>query len=187
MPTDRNARAVLRNALARYMTGEIGTFAFDDANSNCCQSSDANVKAISRVLYSIHDDTVDHPICVTSDGWVALRRVLAFLDTDLDIATKHDESAWPFCDHEQWQANEHRANAIVLPQYDPAIHFRHIHPWWNRIPSGVGFAIIAVVGILLAVVLALTMGHRRTRTFRRHELARPTTQVVKFEQLGSAQ
>jgi hypothetical protein len=43
---------------------------------------------------------------------------------------------------------------VNLPRYDPAIHGRPNNPWWNRIPSSVGFAIL---GCLLAVVLILLL------------------------------
>ena len=154
MAADREARTNLRNALARYMTGAIHTFAFDDANSDCAKSTDAGVQEISQFLYNIHDDTLDHPISVTWDGWTALRRILAFLDTDLDIETTPEQPTRPFRDDEQWYAYKHRVNDMRLPEYDPTIHAQQIHPWWNRIPSSVGFAILAgLVVVTIAVFL----------------------------------
>ncbi len=70
---DRIARSQLRESLVAYMTGAIGTFAFDDRNSECGESSDNSVRQISECLYHIHDDT---------EGWNVLRRIVAFLDTD---------------------------------------------------------------------------------------------------------
>ena len=159
---DRKARKILRDALLQYMTGEIDTFAFDDANCECMKSTDASVQKISRFLYNIHDDFVDHPISVTSEeGWGVLRRVLAFLDTDLAIDTTNtpQHRTWPFHSHEEWHANEHRTNGIGLPQYDPMIHSRPIHHCWDRIPLSVGIALFAalVLGVLLAVNIAASL------------------------------
>ena len=68
MAVDRQARTYLRNALVSYMAGAIRTFAFDDKNSGCRKNGDRSVQEISRFLYNIHDDLIDHPISVTSPG-----------------------------------------------------------------------------------------------------------------------
>ncbi|MCA9213825.1 MAG: hypothetical protein KDB27_12210 [Planctomycetales bacterium] len=75
-------RRKLRDAIVAYMNCTISTYAFDDLNSECMDSRDESVRQISRQLYQIHDDAVDHPISVTQPTWNALIRVVAFLDTD---------------------------------------------------------------------------------------------------------
>jgi hypothetical protein len=85
MAADRKARADLRNALVSYMRGDIRTFEFDDRNSVYFEqglTEDRSVRDIGRVLWSMHDDFIDHPISVSSDGWLVLKRIVAFLGTD---------------------------------------------------------------------------------------------------------
>ena len=159
MAADRKVRTDLRNALVSYMTGKIHTFAFDDQNSGFCSTkttTDNSVHQISRFLYNIHDDFINHPISVGPQGWAVLRRIIAFLGTDLDIETTQEQTVWPFHDEEEWHANESLVNEIGLPEYDPVIHGRQVNPWWNRIPSSVGFVVLGglLVGILILIFLA---------------------------------
>lgn len=159
MVVDRKARTDLRNALVRYMTGEIRSFEFEDKTSPfeiAKTTTDNGVRQVAGFLWYIYDELINHPISVTSQGWATLRRILAFLRTDLDIGTTQEQPAWPFHDHEEWQRNEWLLNDIALPEYDPAIHGRQVNPWWNRIPSSVGFAIL--FGLLAAVLLVLVLG-----------------------------
>lgn len=155
---DRKARTDLRNTLVSYMTGEIQSFEFDDQNTQLQgtkTTTDNTVRRISRFLCNIHDDFIDHPISVGPDNWALLRRIVAFLRTDLDIETTQDQPAWPFCDDEEWQQNERLLNESGLPEYDPAIHGRQVNPWWNRIPSSVGFVILGGLLSVLLIVLFL--------------------------------
>jgi hypothetical protein len=157
MGVDRKARDDLRSALVRYMTGEMRSFEFDDQTSpfqSAKATSDESIRRISRELWTIYDDLIDHPISVTPEGWAALRRILAFLQTDLEIEKTRDRDTWPFHDHEEWLQNERVLNDVDLPEYDPTIHGRPANPWWNRISSVVGFVIL---GCLLAVVLILLL------------------------------
>ncbi len=157
MAVDRKARDDLRSVLVRYMAGEIRSFGFDERISpyhRAKATSDDSVREISRALWLIYDGLIDHPISVTAEGWAALRRTLAFLQTDLEIEETQERAAWPFRDHEQWLRNERLLNGVRLPEYDPAIHGRPANPWWNRVPSVVGFAIL---GCLLVVVLILLL------------------------------
>ncbi len=78
-----------------------------------------------------------------------------FLGTDLDIETTQEQPAWPFHDEEEWHANECLVDEIGLPEYDPAIHGCQVNPWWNRIPSSVGFVLLG--GMVIAVVVALLL------------------------------
>jgi hypothetical protein len=156
MAIDRQARTGLRNALVSYMAGAIRTFAFDDQNTACCKTADRSVQEISRFLYNLHDDFIDHPISVTSQGWEVLRRVVAFLDTDLEITTRQQNPSWPFHDEEEWHVNEHLVNETDLPDYAPAVHRRPIKPWWNRIPSSVGFLVLAALIAAVIVLIALS-------------------------------
>ena len=155
MAIDRQARSDLRNALVGYMAGTIRTFAFDDQNSACRKSADRSVQDVSRELYCIHDDFEDHPISVTSQGWEVLRRVVAFLGTDLEIRTPRHKPSWPFHDEEQWHAYEYLVNEIGVPDYDPAVHARPANRWWNRVPSSIGFLLLG--GLTAAVIAALVL------------------------------
>ena len=151
-----NDRQKLRNAIVAYMNGAIATFAFDDLNCECSDSADESVHQISKLLYQIHDDTVDHPICVTQSTWDTLRRVVAFLDTELTAAEEIDESHWPFPNSQQWHENQHRVPGMDIPTYDPAIHARPVHGPFDRIPTLLGVGIILVViGLGVLVVCAI--------------------------------
>ncbi len=156
MAVDRQARTDLQNALVSYMVGTIRTFAFDDLNTACRKASDRSVQEISRALYYIHDDLINHPISVTLAGWEVLRRVVAFLGTDLETGTRQHEPSWPFHNEEEWHANEHLAREVGLPDYDPAVHGRPAKPWWNRIPSSIGFLVLAALLVAVFVVVALS-------------------------------
>jgi len=156
MAVDRKARTVLRNALVSYMTGAIRTFAFEDQYSPCQDSLDESVRLIARQVWYMHDELIDHPISVTSVGWEALRRTIAFLGTDLDITAQLDGAAWPFQDETEWHANECLVNELGLPDYDPEVHGRPANPWWNRIPSGIGFLILAALLAAVFIVIALS-------------------------------
>jgi hypothetical protein len=81
------------------------------------------------------------------------RRIVAFLATDLEIETTPEQETWPFRGENEWHANEHLVDEVGLPEYDPAIHGRPANPWWNRIPSTVGFLILGA--IVVAVLMAL--------------------------------
>ncbi len=136
------------------MSGEISTFAFDDINTDYATSADVSLQIISCFLYSLHDDLVDHPIAVSPEGWDALRRVVAFLTTDLEAETSIRNVAWPFSSKTVWSTHEHAVNGSRIPTYDPAIHCQQIHSWWHWIPSHIGFAIIA--GIVFAILLIVS-------------------------------
>ena len=152
---DRPARMALREALVQYMAGAIRTYAFDEANTACRASADVGVQTISRFLYYLHDDLIDHPISVRRDTWSVLRRIVAFLNTDLEIEGEPENELWPFHDEKEWCAHEHLVNDSGLPEYDPVVHGRPANPWWNRIPSGIGFIILGA--IVVAVVVALLL------------------------------
>lgn len=149
MPVDRQARTTLRNALIGYMSGAIRTFAFEAEYGACRKSSDEGVQGIVQQLWYTHDDLMDHPISVTSQGWEALRRTVALLGTDRAISPRLDAPSWPFNDEAEWHLHEHLVDELGLPDYDPEVHGRPANRWWNRIPSSVGFL---VLGALLAAV-----------------------------------
>ena len=153
MTVDRDARTNLQSAIVAYMSGAIRTFAFEDRYSSCRASTDESVQAIAKQVWYLHDDLVDHPISVRSEGWEALRRTVAFVGTDMNIATSSKCDFWPFHDESQWRHYEHLVNELGLPAYDQAVHGRPTNTWWNRIPTVVGASI--VVGILSAVLLVL--------------------------------
>jgi hypothetical protein len=150
---DRQARMSLRETLVKYMTGAIRTYTFDDQNTALGKSEDVGVQTVSRFLYRFHDDLIDHPISVSPDAWSVFRRIVAFLGTDLEGDTAPEQGSWPFHDEKEWYANEHIVNEVGLPDYNAAVHGRPANPWWNRIPSSVGFIILG--GIIVAVLAAL--------------------------------
>ena len=124
---DREKRERLRAALAAYLRGELRTFAFDDENCACGDTKDESLRLISRQLYLIHDDTVDHPISVSEPVWAQLQQIAAFLGTDLEAAAQQ-HPAWPFADEQQWQAHRQLALELALPAYDPAVHDLEVLP-----------------------------------------------------------
>jgi hypothetical protein len=156
MTVDRQARTTLRNAIVGYMGGAIRTFAFEDQYSPCRNSPDEAVQEIVRQIWYIHDELIDHPISITEQGWQLLRRTVAFVGTDLEITAEQNGASWPFEDEAAWHANEHLVNEIDLPECDAAVHGRPANPWWNRIPSSVGFLVLAVLLGAVFVVIALS-------------------------------
>src|SRR5579872_5857166 len=105
MSVDRKARADLRNTLSSYMRDDIHTFAFDDRNSVYFEqglTEDRSVREIGRVLWTIHDDLIDHPISVSPECWPMLKRAVTFLGTDLELAGAAPRAPlpefWPFRD-----------------------------------------------------------------------------------------
>ena len=155
MTVDREARTSLRNAIVAYMSGAIRTFAFEDRYSAYKASQDESVQVIVRQLWYMHDGLIDHPISILCEGWEALCRTVAFLGTDLDIATPSESDFWPFRDESQWRLSEHLLSELGLPDYDPTVHGHPANPWWNRIPTSVGVSIL--VGILAVVFLILAI------------------------------
>jgi len=144
------------------MRGEIRSRAFDDRNSLYCEqgrSPDRSLVEISYLLWTIHDDFIDHPISVSPEAWAALERSVAFLRTDLEAPAKTRRApvppAWPFHDEPEWLAHEHLIRDSRIPEYDPAIHGRVFQPWWNRIPTTVGLAVI--FGLLAVTVLTFAL------------------------------
>lgn len=155
MTVDRAARAELRQALISYMTGEIRTFAFDDRNDNTW-SEDQSIAEISRFLWHTHDDFVDHPVSVSSDGWMTLRRIVAFLGMDLEITSKANEPSWPFANAEEWQVNGYLVDDARLPNYDSRLHGRPYQSWWNGIPTRLGVALLlTIVAVIVVTVTCL--------------------------------
>lgn len=152
---DRLARNRLREAVIGYMNGTILTFEFDDLNIECGASPDQSVQLISRFLYSLHDDIIDHPISVTEEGWAALQRVVAFLSTDFAADSTWKNSHWPFPTEATWVAHEDEANDSQIPIFNPILHSQQIiHPWWDRLPAWVGLTLLA--GTVLVIVLTLS-------------------------------
>ncbi|HOM19179.1 MAG TPA: hypothetical protein PLQ00_17750 [Thermoguttaceae bacterium] len=157
MTVDRPARTILQNALTDYMKGAIHAFAFEERYAACRNSPDKSVQMILELVWLLHDDVIDHSICVSAQGWELLRRVVAFLGTEWEITTLPSETLWPwpFRDEGEWRANEPLVQAFELPEYDPAVHGRPVYPWWNRIPSSIGFLILIAVVAAVFLVIAL--------------------------------
>ena len=136
------------------MKGEILAYEFEDRYSLCAESNDPAVQRIVKVLDGGHSDIVKHPVSVTSDGWETLRRIVAFLATDLDIAAG-SEPPWPFREKADWQKSEHLVHAAGLPSFDPRIHCRPIHPWWDRIPTSIGILMILLsIGAMIFGIIS---------------------------------
>lgn len=155
MTVNRQARTTLRNAIVAYMSGTIRTFAFDDQYSSCSVSTDEAVREIVRQVWYSHDDFIDHPISIPSEGWESLRRTVAFLGKDLEIAPRGCD-LWPFHDEAEWQRNEHLVIELDLPDYDPDVHGRQYQPWWNRIPTSVGVLILVTLLSVFFLVIAFS-------------------------------
>lgn len=152
MTVDRQARTTLRNAIVAYMSGAIRSFAFQDQYSPFRASPDEAVQEIVRQVWYIHDELIDHPISVLLEGWEILRRTVAFLGTDLDIAPSECR-VWPFRDEAEWHLHEHLVDQLDLPDYAPDVHGCPANPWWNRIPTSIG--VLILVTLLAAVFLVI--------------------------------
>ena len=150
---DVEARACLKDALVKYMTLEMSSYTFDEIATDVSNTSDDSVRRISGFLYFLYDDTIDHAISVSPDEWATLHRIIAFLATDLEIRTTEKRDSWPFADADEWHAQERFLSEVGLPDYAPEVHGRQIHPWWNRIPTGVGLALLIVIVVAVTAVL----------------------------------
>lgn len=137
------------------MAGEIKSFAFGDHIVRFAWggTDDRTLRQICDFLWLIYDDLIDHPISATQEGWLAFRRIIAFLNTDLESQNKSEKDAWPFHDQEEWLRHECLLNEVTLPQFDPAIHLLRANPWWNRIPTTVGIGIL--LGLLIVVFVLM--------------------------------
>jgi hypothetical protein len=130
---------------------------FDERNFTSVSNAavdDPTLRRISYILWTIHDDFIDHPICVSAECWESLSRIVIFLGTDLELVPVPRRAPvprfWPFATESDWRAYEHLLPAWDLPPYDPAAHSRRYQPWWNRIPSGVGIALL--VGLIIVAL-----------------------------------
>ena len=146
-------RRKLRDAVIAYMNGTISTYAFDDLNCECIDSPDPSVRQVSKLLYQIHDDTVDHPIYVTQTTWDALIRIVVFLDTELAVDEKMDNGSWPFTGETEWNTHRHRIEDRSIPSYDPNVHALPVHGPFNRIPALLGLGVVVLIIGLLGVAL----------------------------------
>lgn len=154
--TPCNDRRKLRDAVIAYMNGTIRTYAFDDLNCEAMDSHDESVRQISKLLYQIHDDTVDHPISVSKMTWDTLIRIVAFLDTSLAADVGMDNDYWPFKDDTEWNTYRAGLGEINIPSFNPEVHSLPVHGPLNRIPTLVGLGIIAlVIGLLIVGLIAI--------------------------------
>ena len=148
-------RRKLRDAVIAYMNGTISTYAFDDLNCECMDSADPSVRQVSKLLYQIHDDTVDHPISVTQTTWDALIRIVVFLDTELAVDDEMVNDFWPFTGETEWNTHRHRIEDSGIPSYDPNVHALPVHGPFNRIPALLGLgAVVLIIGLLGVALLA---------------------------------
>lgn len=134
------------------MNGAISTFKFDDMNCECMCSADPSVQRISKFLYQVHDDFVDHPISVSRKTWNRLLRVLVFLDTQLVAQVDYDEDSWPFTSKDEWEAHRGKISELAAPQYDPKLHSQPVDGPWERIPTIAGLGILGLVMVIAAII-----------------------------------
>lgn len=152
-PIAYDDRRKLRDAVIAYMNGTIRTYRFDDLNCECLDSRDESVRQISKLLYQIHDDTVDHPISVSENTWKTLTRIVAFLDTDLAADEKMENNFWPFKDEDIRNSHPTNISRTIIPSYNPEIHALPVHGPLNRIPAIVGLGTIALTTVFLALIV----------------------------------
>ena len=155
MNCDRAKRLKLRTALSAYMRGEIRTFAFDDANSECVNSSDHDLARVAKHLYQIHDDTVDHSISVPQLTWDRLNRVVAFLDTDTQCEQNENLPYWPFPNNQAWVDQQATNSHLDIPEYDRHLHQIRIHGPLSQIPTPIGVAILIFIAIIGLAFIAI--------------------------------
>jgi len=89
-PIDRPARDALAAVILAYMRGEIQSTEFDRRKWEeppLAETTDASVEMLCYDTWLIHDDLIDHPLSVPRETWDWLRRVVAFLRTDLRLTT----------------------------------------------------------------------------------------------------
>ncbi len=87
MAVDRQARDELAKLVIDYMADRIRTDEFDHGNMNI-EDQDPSVRACVGALWFFHDDFVDHPISVSSEGWNWILRIVALLRSDLEMSPK---------------------------------------------------------------------------------------------------
>jgi len=135
------------------MRGATRSFVFQDAYEAHERSPDDDVRGIVAVVYSFHDDFIDHPISVSRQRWDALRRAVSFLGTDLQGVAERATEWWPYADEASWRAHENLLDALTLPDYDEAVHGRRVRPAWHTVPTWLGVLVIVAVVVLGFVAL----------------------------------
>lgn len=93
MSVNRETRDRFANALADYMRGRINNL---DLN-RVIDGLPADDRSVNRLIWQVwflYDDLRPHPLRVTQEGWDALRRCLAFVGTDLEMAVRPTRRRW---------------------------------------------------------------------------------------------
>lgn len=121
-------RRAVRDAILRYMRGDIDNFALDEATFERW-SDDHSVSSISIALWASYDDFKRHSVSVTRQGWKFYRRCAAFLETDLEVPDKlqrppGDHVLWPFPSWQSMYAHRRQFSQPDLPAYNADIHGR---------------------------------------------------------------
>ncbi len=113
MSMDRHARKELSRAIRAYMSGQISTGEFDERvhSSVVLRSEDRAVREMDDVLRHLYHEVTDHPINVPAETWQALRRMLAFLRSDLRWPERERKQRGMF---EDIAANWYRLKAFWL-------------------------------------------------------------------------
>ena len=81
---DRPARDRVASALVAYLHGEIDYCALDEATQTI-KTDDPAVRLFASGLWFLYDDLKSHPVSTTPEAWEGLRRMIAFLRSDLPL------------------------------------------------------------------------------------------------------
>ena len=88
---DRPARDKTVAAIEAYMNDEITAFAFDEAIFNVSdETDDESVRTLVMALWFFYDDLKDHKIVAGEEQWDILHRIILFLRSDTEIASRSD-------------------------------------------------------------------------------------------------
>jgi hypothetical protein len=164
---DRQARDILANALSCFMQKKIRSNVFDETVSyyTCDNTTaDRGVVGISQELCNLYDDLTNRPIRVSDDIFETLRRVLLFLQTDLDYCHTDNQKElgevwdevkdyWPFASTDEW-ADHKPLTGSPSPEYNPTL-IAHKPNSYFRILMGIPLLVFAFIGVLLAAVMIL--------------------------------
>lgn len=93
MPVDRVARDRFASTLAAYMRGVVDNFALDEAGFEA-DTDDSTVRRLGLAVWYCYDDGKSHPMSVSSEEWESLRRVIAFLRSDLEVHEPTGPRRW---------------------------------------------------------------------------------------------
>jgi len=83
----------MADAIAAYMRGEIKSREFEKAAGPIDgPTDDEGADGAGLQMWYVYGDFIDHPVCVSREGWDYLRRWLAFLKTDYGLKDRKPRS-----------------------------------------------------------------------------------------------